>query len=478
MRIVHTQLWRSELRTRMPFKYGIATMTALPHLFVEVACEFDDLPAGGAPARGVSADHLPPKWFTKDPAKDPHVEIDEMLAVIRQAARHAADIRARTPFAWWRALYSAQDAWAQQHRVPPLLAHFGTSLLERAMIDAYVRAHRTTFAQALRENRFGFELGSLRPELAGTAPADWLPATPPSRVFARHTVGLLDPLIDADIAPADRADDGLPQSLAANLRAYQLRHFKLKAGGSAQDVDRLRQITRVIEEHAPAGWACTIDGNENFHSVAAFRTFWEGVRADPALEPLRRGLLFIEQPFHRDLALSDEIGALAAGWPDRPPIIIDESDASLSSLPRALALGYAGTSHKNCKGVFKGVANACLMARLQKTEPHRPWRMSGEDLSNIGPVALTEDLAVQASLGITSVERNGHHYFAGASAWPSALQEALLAHHPDLYTRSPRGWPTLRIDAGQISTQSVVRAPFGLDFAFDPSTSDARALSP
>ena len=36
--------------------------------------------------------------------------------------------------------------------------------------------------------------------------------------------------------------------------------------------------------------------------------------------------------------------------------------ATLDSLPTALALGYVGTSHKNCKGIVKGIANACLLA--------------------------------------------------------------------------------------------------------------------
>src|SRR2546425_7628044 len=29
----------------------------------------------------------------------------------------------------------------------------------------------------------------------------------------------------------------------------------------------------------------------------------------------------------------------------------------LESLPDALGLGYAGASHKNCKGIFKGIIN-------------------------------------------------------------------------------------------------------------------------
>jgi hypothetical protein len=142
-------------------------------------------------------------------------------------------------------------------------------------------------------------------------------------------------------------------------------------------------------------------------------------------------------------------------------MIIDESDGELESLPQALGLGYAGTSHKNCKGVFKGVANACLLLHRQP-DPAGPGHvLSGEDLANIGPVALLQDLAVDAALGIRSVERNGHHYFAGLSMFPAAVQRQVLEHHADLYHPSRDCWPTLRIEDGSIQVQSVVEAPFG-----------------
>jgi hypothetical protein len=69
--------------------------------------------------------------------------------------------------------------------------------------------------------------------------------------------------------------------------------------------------------------------------------------------------LVVEQPVHRDRALAEEAGAALREWPGRPPLIIDESDGEVGDVVRALALGYNGTSHKNCKGIVKGLANAC-----------------------------------------------------------------------------------------------------------------------
>jgi hypothetical protein len=56
-----------------------------------------------------------------------------------------------------------------------------------------------------------------------------------------------------------------------------------------------------------------------------------------------------------------------------------------------------------------------------------------------------------AALGIESVERNGHHYFAGLSMFDKATQDAALAAHPELYHRSTDGWPTLTITDGTIT---------------------------
>src|SRR5262249_51543979 len=142
-------------------------------------------------------------------------------------------------------------------------------------------------------------------------------------------------------------------------------------------------------------------------------------------------------------------------WKERPPIIIDESDGDMDSLPRALELGYAGTSHKNCKGVFKSVANYCLLRQRHREQPGRPTILSGEDLVNIGPVALLQDLAVCAALGLASVERNGHHYFAGLSMFPVAVQKQVLQAHGDLYHAAPQGWPALRIKDGTIIVDSL-----------------------
>lgn len=144
------------------------------------------------------------------------------------------------------------------------------------------------------------------------------------------------------------------------------------------------------------------------------------------------------------------------------PIIIDESDGALEDFPRALDLGYAGVSHKNCKGVFKGVRNRALLAHHQAQHPDRSFLMTGEDLANIGPVALLQDLAVQALLGNASVERNAHHYFKGLSMFPQEISRNILTHHPDLYHSEIDGCAYLTLRYGTISLETVNANPFGI----------------
>jgi hypothetical protein len=452
-----------DLRTRMPFRYGIATMTHTPHAFVRLR-----VAVGGKDAVGISADHLPPKWFTKDPDRPVADEVLEMARAIEHAVRTAAGVRAASPFDAWRQVHDTQAAWGRAEGLPPLLTQFGTSLVERALLEAVCRSACRPFHELLRGDAFGIRLGDIHPALGGR-PADLLPDRPPlPRLQARHTVGLADPLTEADVAPEERRDDGLPQSLTACIQRYGLRHFKVKVSGHLErDRERLRRIAEVLRANGADGRdvLISLDGNEQFRSLDDFRSFWEGLRSDAGLRPFPGPVGYVEQPLHRDVALDATVARLA-DWPDRPAITIDESDAELDSFPRALALGYAGTSHKNCKGVFKSVANVCLLCwHAARGEPL--LLISGEDLANIGPVALLQDLAVCAALGIRSVERNGHHYFAGLSMFPPGVQRDVLAAHGDLYHPSRDGWPTLTIREGSLVLGSVNAAPLGVGFELD-----------
>ena len=204
--VINTAQYIHNLSTRMPFHYGIASMTAVPHLFLVVECEID-----GQVQSGIAADSLIPKWFTKDPTTAYKDEITDMFAVIQAACQFVKDAgRVTSVFELWQATYTKQEAWAKERDYPPLLLSFGLSLVERAIIDAFCRSNEQTFTEALRDNTLGIQLDVIHFDLAGKLPADLLPAQPLERPIIRHTVGLTDPLLEEDIKPGETVGDGLP----------------------------------------------------------------------------------------------------------------------------------------------------------------------------------------------------------------------------------------------------------------------------
>ncbi len=466
VRVVDHALWVRDIRTRMPFRYGIAAMTRVPHTVLALELEVD-----GERARGLAAESLVPKWFTKDPDSPYADDIQDMLDQIHGAVASARGAGGQaSAFALWRRVYEARTEESDEAGTPGLLSNLGTSLVERALLDGVCRSRGQSLADALRGDGFGFEADYFHPSLHGATPDRILPRQPLRTLQARHTVGLGDPLTSADIPQEERLNDGLPQSLEAVVRVYGVRWFKIKIGGQAEeDLERLQQIATLLGGSRPDA-RYTLDGNEQYLDFGTFRTFWETLARDPALQAFRSGLEFIEQPLHRDIALDRETTEVLRTWEDHPPVIIDESDGDIGGLAQALANGYQGTSHKNCKGVFKSVANLGRLQQLRDENPDRAYVLSGEDLTNVGPIALLQDLAVLASLGISHAERNGHHYFTGLSMQADSIQETMLDHHGDLYRRHiwPDGTaPAVAIDDGQIQLGSVVAAPFGYGPALD-----------
>lgn len=459
-------------RTRFPFRYGIASMTEVPHLFVRTR-----VTVGSQSSFGLTSEGLPPKWFTKNQATTFEQDLPEMLEVISHAARLAEQIAQKpvTFFDFWRELYRQHEVWAKSRNLAPLLSNLGVSLVERSVLDGLCRIAGQPLHRMIAANRLGLQLGEIYAELGDAQPANLLPAAPLESCFVRHTVGLGDALSLSDIPSNERVEDGLPQDLESSVRAYGLLYFKVKLFADAErDFARLRELSWLLERETGGDFFVTLDGNENFKSFDAFREFWQQASTDSVLRPLWQRIIVVEQPVHRDQALSDEAGAALCAWPDRPPLIIDESDGAVGDVPRALSLGYAGTSHKNCKGIVKGMANACLLEKRRRAGERVV--LTGEDLCNLGPVALLQDLALMSLLGIEHVERNGHHYYRGLSLWPDDWQTTVLAAHGDLYTRHAQGFACLQIRGGRLALGSVNTAPFGVQPLLDPARFARQAM--
>ena len=413
-RVTALDFFERDVRLRMPFRFGVVTLTESPQAFVRARIRLET----GKESEGASAELLAPKWFDKNPALSNEDNFEQLRASMRSA----------------RSGYlagGANTAFGHSRPTVGLVENFGPALIDRALLDALCRALGISFYEAIRRNVPGMDL-----------PPSFLWALKPAdRIAARHTVGLVDPITTAD----QRVNDGLPETLEEVIARYGHRWFKLKVGGNVKaDVERLGQIAAVLDR-IPEPYHASLDGNEQYADVQGVLELWRAIRSHPKLGRLAASVVFIEQPIKRQNALAADVSELSR----EKPVIIDESDDSLDAFPRAKALGYRGVSSKTCKGIYKSLINAARCA-----EWGEGYFMSGEDLTIQAGIALQQDLALVSLLRLTHVERNGHHYVNGMAGLPAHEQQAFLSGHPDLYERS-HGAVRVRIERGELRLGSL-----------------------
>ena len=457
------QLGLRNSTTRIPFRYGTAVLTRCPQALLRVVIDCD-----GKVRQGFSGDCLPPSWFDKTPDKDFARQIADMLRVIALARDVFLDaFRAVTPFfpAWLTCQQRIEQQCDDWH-LPPLLASFGSSLLERAILDAACRRHEISFARAVRSDLFAIDAGLVHADLHGLSPSTWLPAAPAAWVYARQTVGLGDPLTVDEISPDDRLHDGWPQAIEEYATRRRVRYYKVKVSNRLeQDLERLTRIAKLLETHLGVNYRLTLDGNEQYKRAEDFEQLIGEMRARPELATLWENVLVIEQPFDRNIALSAErIGALRA-LSRAKPVIIDESDGTLHSYAQAIELGYRGVSSKNCKGAIRSVLNAGLTWLHNDGGRLQEFTVTGEDLCTVGVVPVQSDLCLAATLGLQHLERNGHHYHPGLTYLPEQVRRTALAAHGDFYVEE-HGIIGPHIVDGRMQLGSLQCTGFG--FAVEP----------
>lgn len=443
------QLFERPVKLRLPFRFGVVTLTECPQAFARVRLEAAD----GGSHWGAAAELMAPKWFDKNLALSNEDNFEQLRAVLRLGREaYLSDASPATAFGHFARHHDAHARAAAAQGFNPLLASYGPALLDRAILDAACRAWGVSFYEAMQRNLAG--VGPGRAEFDGLGIDAFLAQLRPAQgIHARHTVGLLDAITAPDLK--ERVADGLPETLEEVIAAHGHRYFKLKvAGNVAADLDRLQAIAAVLDR-AQQPYFASLDGNEQYQDAAGVQELVAGIRARPALRRLWSSILFIEQPIARKTALAVDLRAADFG----KPVIVDESDGELDSFVQARAHGYAGISSKTCKGFYKSVLNAARCAAWNREEGGARYFMSAEDLTTQAGLSVQQDLALVNLLGITHVERNGHHYVDGMAALPAAEQDAFLSAHPDVYERS-HGAVRLRIANGEIRLGSLAASGF------------------
>ena len=459
-----TRFYMRNVRTRMPFRYGAATLVSVPILHVGVTAELGD----STPARGWAADILPPKWFDKDPAKEYEENVADLISMGRAAAEAygEASLRPRSLFAVWRDGYEATLEAGRGAGLNRLTAGHGSSLFERALIDAIGRARGLPYHQLLRRDALGIELSALHGQLRGVSVSRAVPEKPLEFAAVRHTVGMADPIRTSEIPAEERLDDGLPQALEEYL-GQGVRYLKIKLGGVLDsDLERLRQIAGVLV--GDRQYFVSLDGNEQYEHPDEVLELLEEMRADHRLRGLYGAVIYMEQPIDRSRALEKELAGGIRALARLKPVVIDESDDAIDSFARAVEIGYTGVSAKNCKGLVKAIANRALALKLSADSGVR-YFMTAEDLMNLPVVPLQQDLAQVAALGIDHVERNGHHYVRGLDHLGEAERTGCEQVHSGLYRREG-GMTRLDTGGGRIDLRSLQVPGLGVGVRVDWET--------
>lgn len=461
-RIVEVERREWPFRLRLPFRFGVVTVTHGRQAVIRARVRDE----GGREGWGVAAESLAAKWFEKDPrwtdAQNEH-QLRRALEIAEAASLAAG---ANTAFGHFADGYAEHQAACGRESLNPLVASYGRALVDRAALDALLKLRVASFWAGMKANIGGLVPHAVAPDLQGVDFGAMLAKlVPPQRLHARHTVGLVDPITAAD--QAERVGDGLPETLEEVVGDYGHAFYKLKVGGDvAADVERLSRIAAVLDRLPE--YRATLDGNEQYESAEGAAALWRAIEAEPRLARLREAILFIEQPVKRARALEAGMEALAAAR----PVIIDESDGELDAFPRAKALGYAGVSSKACKGVWRSLLNLARCRAWNAEAGTERYFMSAEDLTTLAGVCVQQDLALVALLGLAHVERNGHHFVDGFAGRPRAEAERFRAAHPDLYAETPHG-PRLAIRGGALEIGSLDTPGFGASVEPDYMTMEA-----
>src|SRR5689334_5329245 len=138
LRIASLECWERDVRLRMPFRFGVVTLTESPQVFVRARIRTED----GREAEGAAAELLAPKWFDKNLAltnEENYEQLRESLRVARK--KYLA--------------HDAETAWRHSSPSKGLVANYGPALIDRAVLDAICRAFGISFYECIQKNIVG-----------------------------------------------------------------------------------------------------------------------------------------------------------------------------------------------------------------------------------------------------------------------------------------------------------------------------------
>src|SRR5450631_1473447 len=182
-------LFERQVPFAKPFRFGAVTITSAAQVFVRAEIEVE----GMGRSVGASAELMAPKWFDKRP----HMSPEQTVAELRRALEIARGLYLsgsgfETAFGLHASRIAAQVEACAAEDIPPLAAIFGPAEIDKAILDALLRATATNFFDGMAQNIAGVD-ARLSSDLGNDDVAQFLRRCRRlERVAIRHTVGLDD----------------------------------------------------------------------------------------------------------------------------------------------------------------------------------------------------------------------------------------------------------------------------------------------
>src|SRR5207247_9422857 len=136
-------LFERDVRLRMPFRFGIVTLTESPQAFARVRIRLET----GTEAEGAAAELLAPKWFDKNPALSNEDNFDQLRLSLSLARDAYLAGDANTAFGHFWAHYRSQVDRGATKGLNPLVANYGPALIHPAAPHALCPPVRRLFSQ-------------------------------------------------------------------------------------------------------------------------------------------------------------------------------------------------------------------------------------------------------------------------------------------------------------------------------------------
>src|SRR5450432_3446581 len=144
-----------------PFRFGAVTISSAAQVFVRAEIEVE----GKGTSVGASAELMAPKWFDKRLHLSPEQTVWELRRALEIArGLYLSGSGFDTAFGLHASRLSAQVEACTGEDIPPLAAIFGPAEIDKAILDALLRATATNFFEGMAQNIAGID-ARLSPDL-------------------------------------------------------------------------------------------------------------------------------------------------------------------------------------------------------------------------------------------------------------------------------------------------------------------------